>query len=158
MIQMSMQFAPRQGQQDLAWLAHTTGDLNELYNFLLRSYLAVDIEKKATKPLTESQLKVAVDGEAVQMRSPLVRMSEGSVVLQLSQFLDATIGVQVLAGLGLVLKKGADIVALPRKIQRKWFSESEEALRAKNAYERLKRESDINVIEPPPDQCTDTMP
>jgi hypothetical protein len=150
MMQMPLVLTPKQGRQDLAWLARTTGDLTEIYDFLLHAQLNADITEEPTRPLTESELKAAVDGRAVQVGTPLVQASAGSMVLQLSQYVDATVGVQILAALGLLLKKGPDIAAFPNKLRKAWYSSAEDALSARNAYERLKRESVISVDEPLP--------
>jgi hypothetical protein len=148
MIQMSLRFMPRI-QQDLAWLAQTAGDLTEIYNLLLRGQLESDVRGQVKKPLTENELKAAVEGHAASTGTPLVQVSEGSMILQLSQYLDATVGVQVLLALGLLLK-GPDVAAFSHKLREKWYSSAEDALRARNAYERLKKESVICVIEPTP--------
>jgi hypothetical protein len=148
MVQMSLQFVPKQGRQDLAWLAHTTGDLTEIYDFLLRVELNAEVADEATGPLTENELKAAVGARAAIVGTPLVQVSEGSMILQLSQSLDSVVGVQVLAALGLLLKKGPDIAAFPHKLRKSWYSSAEDALRAQNAYERLRRESDVSVTEP----------
>src|SRR5215469_8095080 len=71
---------------------------------LLRFQLAADIADETTKPLTQDELKVAVAGRAIQLGTPLLQASEGSIILQVPQYLDATVGVQVLAALGLLLK------------------------------------------------------
>jgi hypothetical protein len=91
MIQMSLRFMPRI-QQDLAWLAQTAGDLTEIYNLLLRGQLESDVRGQVKKPLTENELKAAVEGHAASTGTPLVQVSEGSMILQLSQYLDATVG------------------------------------------------------------------
>jgi hypothetical protein len=146
---MSLRFRPREGEQDLAWLAQATGNLTELYNDLLRLQLAADAADEATKPLTDDQLKTVVDDRAGELGTPLVQVSEGSMILQLSQYVDATVGVQVLVALGILLKKGPEVVAFPHKLKAKWYSSAADALRARNAYEQLKRESIITVIESP---------
>lgn len=149
MVQMSLRFRPKQGQQDLAWLAQTTSDLTQIYDFLLRIQLAADVADETTRRLTENELKVAVDGRALQVGTPLVQACEGSMILQLSQYLDNTVGVQILIMFGLLLKKGPEIAALPNKVRKRWYASAEDALHARNAYERLKQESVISVMEPP---------
>ena len=149
MIQMSLRFRPKQSQQDLAWLTQTTSDLAEIYDFLLRAQLTTDVADELTMPLSENELKVVVDGRAIQVGTPLVQASEGSVILQLSQYLDNTVGVQILVAFGLILKKGPDIAAFPNKLRKAWYSSAEDALRARDALERLKRKSVVSVIEPP---------
>ena len=143
---LSLRFQPSQGQQDLAWFAQTADDLTELYYDLLRMQLAADIADEGTEPLTESELKTAVDSRAAQIGTPVVRISEGSIILQLS--LGATVGVPVLATLGFLLQKGPEAAAIPNRIRAEWYSSREEALRARNSYERLKARSLTSVIEP----------
>jgi hypothetical protein len=125
------------------------GDLTEIYNDLSRLQLAADIADEATKSMTEAELKIAVDRRAVQLGTPLVQVNEGSIILQLSQFLDSTVGAQVLVALGLLLKKGPEVASFPHRLREKWYSSAEDALRARNAYERLKREAAISVVETP---------
>jgi hypothetical protein len=149
MMQMSLRLVPKEGYADLAWLARTTRDLTEIYNFLLRAEIESEIDDdEAPRPLSESARKAAVENLIVQEGTPLVRASEGSMLLQLSQFLEATSGVQALAALGLLLKKGPEIAAFPNKLRKAWFSSAEDALRARNAYERLKQETAVDVPEP----------
>ena len=152
MIQLSLRFSPRKGQQDLAWLADTTGDLNEIYDALLRLQLAADISDETTKSLTDDELKMAVDGRIVQLGSPLVQAGEGSLILHLAQYVDATVSVQVLVALGLILKKGPEVAAFPHKLRERWYSSAADAIRAKEAYQRLREKSDVSIIEPQPDQ------
>jgi hypothetical protein len=150
MMQMSLRLVPKEGYQDLAWLARTTSDLTEIYNFLLRAQIETVIDEEAPRPLTGADREAAVDGLVAQEGTPLVRASEGSMLLQLSQFLDATIGVQALAAFGLLLKKGPQIAAFPNKLREAWYSSAVEAIRARDAYERIKEETAVDVPEPPP--------
>jgi patatin-related protein len=139
-----LQFMPKNGQQDLAWVDGTIHELNELYNQLLRMQLATDVVGEATEDLTQSE-KATVDARCAQIGTPLVQVREGSIILQLSQ--STAYGVPVLATLGLILKKGPELAALPHKIQERWYSSAEEAEAARRSYEKLKQQSDIRSIE-----------
>jgi hypothetical protein len=141
-----LQFMPKKGQQDLAWVDETIHELNELYNQLLRMQLATDIVDEPTRHLTQSE-KVTVDAQCAQIGTPLVQVSGGSIILQLS--LPAAYGVSVLAMLRLILNKGPELAALPNNIKQRWYSTAKEALAARTAYEQLKQQSDIRAIEAP---------
>ena len=143
-----MQFVPQKGQQDLAWVDQTIHELNELYNQLLRMQVATDIVDEPTKHLTQSE-KTDVDLRCSQIGTPLVQVSGGSIILHLFQQPAVYEGASALTTLGLILRKGPEFAALPNKIKQRRYSSAKEALAARMAYEQLKQQSDVRVMEEP---------
>jgi hypothetical protein len=104
-------------RQDLDWLAEMTDSLRVIYNFLAYEEAAERIQEEAPDRLmTDEEVQRAVEGRVIETGAPFVRMRSGSLILELSQFLDASIGVQALVGLSLLLKKGPEIAALPNRV------------------------------------------
>jgi hypothetical protein len=145
-IALRLRLRPRTGAQDLAWLRHSIDDVHDVYGFLLQSYVAADLDDPG-RPLADPDRAAAVAGMMAQQGTPIVRVREGSIVLELAQLLDQTLGVQALVAVGLLFRKGPEIAAWPNRVRQAWYSSREEAVRAQQAYERLSGRTLVDVVE-----------
>lgn len=141
MISVEMRLRARR-RQDLAWLAQTSQEIQEIHEFLVRSYVEADIDEDMTK----SARKRRVAKRVAKVRSPLVRVGKGSILLELSQLAEATIGIQVLAALTLVIKKGPEAASLPNRVLEAWYSSGIRAKKARKAYKRIKKSAKVQVV------------
>src|SRR5687767_13773158 len=106
MVTLALRLSP-EAVQDLAWVRRSIDDVHDLYSFLMKAY-ADESLPEPTRPLTADEHERAVDGIVAQTGMPVVRIRQGSLIVELSQVLEATAGVQALLALGYVLKKGPE--------------------------------------------------
>ncbi|MFN0092239.1 MAG: hypothetical protein ACKVWR_18525 [Acidimicrobiales bacterium] len=128
-------------------MADTVTAVADVHDYLTWAMAAdmVDNSSEFDPAMEETAREALITSTAAALPPPLVSARDGSLVLEIAQTLDSTIGLQALAFLGVLLKKGPEIAGLPGRVRESWYSQNEKALRARQSYERLKRTSLIEV-------------
>jgi hypothetical protein len=146
MISVEMRFEAKR-RQDLAWLVHTSQELHEIHMFLARAYVESEFDQEVTAFVSRSDRKQFVTERTARIGAPIVRVRQGSLLLELSEFVDSTTGVQILAGLAVLFKKGPEAAAWPHRVLEAWYSSGKRAKKARNAYRRIQKSSIVEVVE-----------
>jgi hypothetical protein len=148
MVTLALRLHP-ETLQDLGWVRQSIDDVHDLYAFLVKAFADEGLGEP-TRPMTDGEHDRAVDGVVAQTGMPIIRFRQGSMILELSQVVDATVGVQALLALGFVLKKGPEVAAWPSRVKEAWYCSREDALLARQGFERLRTTSCAEVIEEVP--------
>ncbi|MGQ0773554.1 MAG: hypothetical protein ACT4NY_03900 [Pseudonocardiales bacterium] len=148
MMRLELRCTPRTGRCDLAWLADLTGSLDEICDFLLRAELTAAVQEETPTALSSEQLQRVVDGRAIQIGSPIVRVRDGPLIVELAvQLVNGAIPVQVLTSLGLLFTKGPELAAWPGHVKAAWYAACRDAEQVWQAYARTREASIVEVIE-----------
>jgi hypothetical protein len=131
----------------LAWLAELTGALDEVCDFLLRAAIVGELETDAD--IADPDLATVVDGRAAEVGSPLVRLREGSTIIELAHVVvSGTVPVQVLAWLALLFRKGPALAAWPGQLTTTWYDSRADAVRVRQTFDRLQANSVVEIVGP----------
>lgn len=150
MMRVELHVAPHEGrQQDLAWLAEVTAALHDVHDFVLHSLVVAELESTPTRDMSEEDHQRAVAGRVAEAGSPVVRVRDGSLVLELAQFLDAALPLQVLTGFAVLVSKGPAAVALPNRLREAWYSSAADAVQARQRLDDLRRAATVTDAEDP---------
>lgn len=147
MMRLELRCTPRSGRPDLAWIADLTGSLDEICAFLLRAEITAAVHQEARAALGSEEVDRVVDGRAIQLGSPIVRIRDGPAVVELgAQLINDTMPVRALAALALLLVNGPELAAWPAHVKAAWYTAGTDAEQVRQSYQRTTEASIIEVI------------
>jgi hypothetical protein len=99
-----------------------------------------EIEPLASPDITSASDEVSNQPEVWVFPLPNVRLSEGSLIVDLVQDGNNWWGIQTMALIAFTLRVGPSLAGLPQNIRERWYSSASSAERAKSSLEMLRAE------------------